>query len=208
MPRCKNCREVYNQYEFNNKFCLSIDCQTQKALFKLGKIKKQTAKDWKAKKKVLKEKLKAKSDYEKEAQPIINKIARLIDKGSNCMMCNNIMKRTNGCHYHSVGSSPTIRFNLFNIWIGCHSCNGEKGGNIIGYDNRLIDVYNRERWEYIKFDIVRETAPIHLTIDDLKQLKKESSKIVRELEKLDLTYSIELRWKLRDKFNKRLGIYL
>ena len=53
MPRCKSCKEKFEQYEFNNKYCKSIDCQTDKALFKLGKIKKQEVKDWKKEKKVL-----------------------------------------------------------------------------------------------------------------------------------------------------------
>jgi hypothetical protein len=123
------------------------------------------------------------------------------------MMCDSVMKRTNGCHYHSRGSSPTLRFNLLNIWIGCHSCNGEKGGNIIGYDNRLIDVYGRDKWEHIKFDMVRETPPLHLTIDDLKKAKIEANKIVRELEKLDMVYPEKVRWTMRIKYNERIGIY-
>ena len=41
MPRCKHCKSKFEQYEFNGKFCKELDCQVQKGLFKLGKIKKQ-----------------------------------------------------------------------------------------------------------------------------------------------------------------------
>ena len=208
MPRCKSCKDKFEPKEFLQKFCKgSIDCLTAEGLYKLDKHKKQRDKEWKIEKMVLEEKLKTKSDYEKDLQVPINKIARLIDKGSNCMMCNHVMKRTNGCHYHSRGANATIKFHLHNIWIGCHKCNGVLGGNIIGYDNRLIDVYGREKWEYVKFSLC-QIQPIHLDKDELKELTSQANKIVKQLVKLDLTYSIDNRWKLREKINKQLGIYI
>lgn len=213
-PRCRHCKERFEKTDFRNPYCSKKECQqafkekvieqqTKKALKNLEKIKKDKRKELKEKR----EKLKSKSDLERELQAPINKIARLIDKGSTCMMCDKVMKRQNGCHYHSTGANPTLRFHLLNIWIGCHSCNSEKGGNIIGYDNRLIEVYDREKWEYIKFDLVREVQPLHLTKDELRTAKKEADKIVRELTKLDMVYPPLIRWSMREKYNKRIGIY-
>jgi len=210
-PRCRSCKERFNKTDLSNPYCSKSECQQirteiliekqyKKAIANLNKIKKD-------KKKASKEKLKTKSDYEKELQTPINKIARLIDKGSTCMMCKCNMKRTNGCHHHSVGSNPTLRFNLFNIWIGCHSCNSEKGGNINGYDSVLIELYGREKWEYIKFDIIRETQPLHLAIEDLKQAKIIANRIVRELTKINKEYTPIERWELRQKYNLQIGIY-
>jgi hypothetical protein len=207
MPRCKNCKQKFDAWEFNGKFCKEPNCKDARIEFLSALALKNLAKQKREKNKQAKEKLKTKSDYEAELQVPINKIARLLDKGSNCMMCDNRMKRKNACHYHSRGSSPTLKFNLLNIWIGCHSCNSERGGNIIGYDNILIDVYGREKWEYIKFNIVREIDPLHLSIEDLKEAKKEANSIVLELTKLEKVYSISERWELRKEFNKRIGIY-
>jgi hypothetical protein len=219
-PRCRNpeCKERFNKTDFKNPYCPKKQCQKINTDIlnekERNRIDKQTKKALKNLKKIRtvekqerKDSIKTKSDYEAELQVPINKIARLIDKGSSCMMCNNVMKRTNGCHYHSRGANTTLRFHLYNIWIGCHSCNSEKGGNIIGYDNRLIEVYDREKWEYIKFDIVRTIQPLHLTIDELKQAKIEANKIVRELEKLDMVYPPIVRWTMRHKYNLRIGIY-
>lgn len=200
--KCKQCKEVFQKLR-PLQYCCSYRCSL---LYAKEAREKKEAKQWRVEKRELKEKLKTKSDYEADLQRPINKIARLIDKGSNCMMCNNVMNRTNGCHYHSRGANTTIKFHLHNIWIGCHSCNSERGGNIIGYDNRLIEVYGRDKWEYIKFELC-QIEPLHLTIDELKPIIKEANKIVRELEKIDFIYSPEIRWELRNKMNKRLGIY-
>ena len=147
------------------------------------------------------------SDYKKKLQPLINKIARLIDKGHNCMMCGRQMKRINGCHYHSVGSNDTLRFNLFNIWAGCHSCNSEKGGNINGYDFQLVEIYGKEFWESIKFDMVRENPLIKLSKEDIEIIIKKCRLIINALELENIKFTNEQRISLRKKFNKELGIY-
>jgi len=211
MPRC-----IYHNTKFVKKyrwqqgkfrFCIEND-ECYKALTEVRKeqeeIKKQ--KDWNKEKKQINESLKTKSEHEKELQPIINQIAREIDKDNLCLMCGKPPKKKNGCHYHSVGSNASLRFNLFNIWLGCESCNKWKGGNINGYDVELIKYYGKEKWEYIKFDLVRLHPTIHLSIPELKALKIVCRNILKEVKKLPpLTY--EQRWKLREKLNKKIGIY-
>lgn len=63
MPRCANCKEKFEQYEFNNKHCKAIDCQTAKALDKLDKIKKQQKKPRKSIAKVGKRTAELKAEY-------------------------------------------------------------------------------------------------------------------------------------------------
>lgn len=199
MPRCKICKDKFEAKFFNQKTCFNASCV-------LSYKKILDAKEWKAKKRVLNEKIKTKSDYYKELQVLVNSIAREIDKGSSCMMCGNIPKKKNGCHYHSVGSNPTLRYNLFNIWLGCEKCNVWLGGNIIGYDNQLIKYYGKEKWEYIKFDLVRIYKDLHLSIEDIKHFKLIAKEILTEINNTHELNHKE-RWIFREKLNKRLNIY-
>jgi len=150
------------------------------------------------------------TEWQNELQPFINKIARLIDKNSYCMMCKIPLpptKRKNGCHYHSVGANNSLRFNLINIWIGCHKCNGENGGNINGFDVVIRETYGNEFWEYVKFDIVRLHPIIKLPIYEFTKLITEAKLIISQLEQKNKVYTIEERVNLRHQLNQRLGIY-
>jgi len=207
--KCKNkdCNKLFDQIRFGQVAC-SIQCAIE---IDRQKRKAKEAKEWRQEKKQRKEKLKTLNDWCKDLETEINKIVRLIDKGNPCMMCSvHPMKKVNACHYHSVGSSPSLRFNLFNEWTGCESCNNHKGGNIHGYDILLIEKYGREKWEYIKFDLIRLYPYLGLTIPELKEKIKEARKIVKELKSIDLLtpYPYSLRWSMREKYNKRLKIYL
>lgn len=212
LPKCKHCKERFKPYSNSTlvKYCLKTD-ECLKAGLKWAKEQKeiQRAKNWAKKKAKMKENIKSHSDYQNDLQKIINRIARLIDFGNPCMMCGNArMKRVNGCHYHSVGSNNSLRFNLFNIWAGCHSCNSEKGGNILGYDDQLIGWYGRNRWEFIKFGIREKYPLIKLSAEELKDKIKLAKAIEKQLKAdLKVRQSID-RWELREDINKQLGIYL
>jgi len=199
MRKCKICKVEFTPVHSSVQMCCSINCAIEYS-------KQIEKKKWTKQKKVLKEKLKTKSDYQKELQPIFNQIAREIDKSSLCLMCGKKPKKENGCHYHSVGSNPTLRWNLFNIWLGCEKCNSWLGGNINGYDNEIIKYYGRDKWEYIKFDLVRIYKSLHLSIPELKELKVLSKKILKEVKDLPVLTHNE-RWELRKKLNIRLNIY-
>ena len=207
--RCKCCKDKFEVKYFLQKYCMDKD-ECIKAFSESVKEKKQKteSKAWNKEKRQRIDKLKTLTDWKKDLEKLINAIVRLIDKGNPCMMCSgHPMKRINACHYHAVGGNDTIRFNLFNIWAGCHSCNSEKGGNIHGYDVLLIEKQGRERWEYVKFDLLRIYKYIGLSIPEIKEAIVIARKIKRELEKIDKVYSYEMRWKLRTKYNERLNIY-
>lgn len=184
--------------------CISL--ATQKIL---SRQRKQDEKITRKRNNDLKEVLKTSSDKKKELQEEVNRIVRLIDKGHPCMMCGNSkMKKINACHYHSVGSNDTIRFNLHNNWAGCESCNSFKGGNINGYDLCLIATFGNEYWEEIKFGLTREYKILKLSKPEIDEKIKIAREIIRELKKADRVYTNEERVELRDKYNKRLGMYL
>ena len=181
MPRCKSCKEKFEQYEFNNKYCKSIDCQTDKALFKLGKIKKQEVKDWKKEKKVLKEKLKTWSDYFKETQKVFNTFIRERDKLENCISSNRpLIGKFDAGHYFPAGSYKNLALDEDN----CHGQsvhdNRDKHGNLAEYKIGLIKRIGKERFESLE---KRRLIERHYSIPELILKKQEYKEKVGQLKR-------------------------
>jgi len=132
-------------------------------------------------------------------------MVRRIDYGNTCMMCDKEIKKVNACHYHGVGSNDSLRFNLFNIWAGCYSCNGNKGGNIIGYDMMLIQKAGKDNWEYIKFQLVKDYPLLKLSREEVRDLIPKVHKLAIGVEAV--RRSTMERWLLREKLNKQIGLY-
>lgn len=186
MPRCKNCKEKFEAYEFNGKFCKEIDCQVKKALYlvdkdRTAKKKKQAEKMKRINKEVreLKEKIKTKQDYEKELQKIVNTFIRLRDKDKPCISCDKILRsKYDAGHFYPAGSYKNLRFNEDNIHAQCVSCNRDKHANLLEYRPRLIKRIGIERVE--ELDRIRNT-PAHFTIEELKEMKIKYKQKVKEL---------------------------
>lgn len=206
--KCKECKEQFLPQFFNQKFCFKESCREIEIKRILDAQKRTQKKEWSKRKRETKERLKTKGEWKNDLQKEINSIIRLIDKGQSCMMCDtDNPKGFSACHYHSVGSNDTLRFHLLNIWGGGFHCNSAKGGNIIGYDEQLLEKYGHERWELIKFGIKRDTKELHLSIDEIKGFIKVTRSVVKELKKADLIYSLENRWLIRERLNEQIGIY-
>lgn len=217
--RCKWCSERFDLkpwHAVGYKVCEKENCRTLAIAEACEKAKKQHERERKNKSKAMVSdakcklnKMKQLPELKKELQPLINHIARLIDWGLPCMMHGDYFQgNPHGCHYHSTRSQDSIRFNLHNIHQGCYSCNKGKGGNINGYDEQLISVYGKQYWEYVKFGIVRTYQYCGLRKTDIEALKVAARKIIKELLADSKTYTTVERLALREKYNKRLGIYL
>ena len=201
--KCEVCKEVFQKTRPIQPVCLNYECAKtylrQKQEQKLRKEKKEGL-----------NKLKTSSVIKKEIQTDINHISRIIDKEKPCLMCGtpHFNNQFHGCHYHSVGSNSSLRFNLLNIWAGCSQCNNNKGGNIIGFDNKLIEVFSEDFWRYVKFDLVKEYPLLKLTDQELQDLKKKAREIKNRLLKENKVYTNEERITIREELNKEIGIYL
>jgi hypothetical protein len=143
-----------------------------------------------------------KKDLEKE----VNAIARLIDSGSGCISCGGQTTPQAG-HYHTVQSNGSLRYNLHNLHLQDYNCNCEKSGNIHEYDLGLMNRYGREYWEYVKFQIVKEYPLVKLTATEYEDAIQKARQIKKELQSNPMTYTATNRIFLRNKINKRLGIY-
>jgi len=148
------------------------------------------------------------SDLKSTLQKEINHIARLIDNGGRCVDC----KRTeanpcwDGGHFNSRGSEPKLRYNLHNIFKQTRYCNSKSEGNKMAYYNGLKDLYGLEYAEKVN-NLPKSIDVLKLPNSDLPNKIKEARKIVRELKSLDMVYSPKVRIELRQKYNKRIGIY-
>lgn len=205
MPKCANCKTKFTpRFSSFQKVCEDPKC----ILWLREKEKQKEFKDWKTK---TVEKHKTHSDFENELQPVINRISALIDKGMNCICCDapiTDLNKANAGHRFAVGGNNSLRFNLHNIAISCVRCNLHRNGNPDGYDEGLKRVYGEEYYQYVRWEMKLAYPSVKLSKEELSEAKVIAKQIVKELEKLDMTYGAEVRVRMRTEYNKRIGIYV
>ena len=110
-------------------------------------------------------------------------------------------------HYKSRGAYPALAFNLHNIFKQSGHCNFYSEGNKAAYRKGIIKMYGKDYQEYVqKLHLIYPKSQI--TAEMLPGLLKEARKIERELKKADEIYPPAIRIRLREEYNKRLGVYL
>ena len=160
MPRCKECKQKFISKRFLQKTCDNIACA-------LAYSRKQTQIEWKKEKKVLKDKLKTKSDYQKDLQKEVNYFIRQRDKNKPCISCSKpLIGKFDAGHYRSQGGNPELRFNELNIFGQCVRCNQHLHGNLIDYRIGLIKRIGVDKVEWIE----SKHEPQHYTIEELKEM--------------------------------------
>ena len=172
---CKGCKKKFEQLRSNQVVC-SFECSIDYT----NELKeKKERKEWRAKKKRIKESLKTHSDYTKELQIVFNKYIRLRDKGNNCISCNKPAKKENAGHYRSVGSCPELRFKETNVHLQCEYCNTHLHGNLIEYRRNLIKKIGVEEVELLE----NYHIPMKYSIPELIEMKVIYRDKIKKLEK-------------------------
>lgn len=196
--KCRKCGEEFEPLKRNgiiiSKFC--ITCLSIK-----GKEKQK--KDWNKKKKEFKEKDRTLSEWKNILQPLVNKIARLIDYGQPCIATGYTSGKMNGGHFISVGANDTIRFNLHNIHMQSEYSNSYKGGDNFNYADGLEKIYGLAYLEHVRG--LNKTKQISLSSVCIKETIIIAKKIIKEHE--EKIYSPSERIALREKYNEMIGIY-
>lgn len=141
----------------------------------------------------------------KYVQPLINKIARLIDYGQPCTPTGNYEGKMAGGHYTSVGANRTICLNLHNIFIQSFHSNSWKGGDDKKYRSALKRIFGQEYLDFVEG--LNSHRPIKLTKEQLVDVKVKATQIVKELEQNQVVRTPEGRILLRNEVNKKLGVY-
>lgn len=132
------------------------------------------------------ERLKGKSEWNREAQAAVNKFIFWRDYGDPCIACGKPLNygvrggAVDASHYRSRGAAPWLRFNVFNNNAGCVHCNRDLSGNLIPYRINLIEKFGPHRVERIEHDnTVRK-----FDIEYLKRVKSIFTRRARHYEKL------------------------
>lgn len=184
---------------------------TENGKIKLAKsiihAKKETKKANNAFKSDLKEKIKTLSDYQKELQKEINTIVRLIDKDFQCISTGKPLNdKFDAGHLFSVGSNPTLRFNLLNIYAQSVYANQYLSGDQINFIQGIEENYGNGL-KSIVMRLKSDYKTIKLTKEDIKEKITIARSIVKHLKLENKTYNSVERIELRKKYNKMIGIY-
>ncbi len=167
------------------------------------RAKKRVVKEEKQKARIKKEEQRKKSYYEKQLQNEINAIVRLIDTDKGCISCDHgwskpVTRQMHAGHYYSVGSNPTLRYHLFDIFKQCSICNNHKSGNERAYEAGILRIYGQGMLNYIK-SLPSKYRSLNLSKEELK----EKIKIARQI-KRDILNGNDYN---RSEINVKLGIY-
>jgi hypothetical protein len=166
MSKCKNinCKKQFEKKRANQIVC-SVSCAYE---YTKQLKEKKDAQHWKARKKVLKDKLKTHKDYVQELQVVFNSYIRLRDKDLPCISCGRHHEgQYHAGHYMSVGSYPELRVNPLNVWKQCAPCNNHLHGNLIQYRKNLILRIGVEEVEKLE----QYNEPRKYSIPELIELK-------------------------------------
>jgi len=173
----KGCSNRFQPRNMTHKVC-GPECG---AVFAVAERQRLDAKQTRERK----EALKTKRDYTKEAQVAFNAFIRVRDAEQPCICCGRTSERqyltgTNwDCgHYRSTGSAPHLRFNEDNAHRQLTVCNRHGAGRAVDYRIGLIARIGQTRVEALEAD----QAPRHYTIDQLKDLKAEYKKKLKQLQ--------------------------
>ena len=176
MPRtCKVCKTKFEP-QFNS---VQPTCGYKCAIEYAKNLReKKEKKEWKARKKVLKEKVKTKSDYLKELQAVFNTFIRL-SKEPNCISCGLDLRgrKYDAGHFRSVGNCPALRFEEVNVWPQCVHCNQYRSGNILNYRKRLVELIGLEEVDRLE----SKQEPKQYSIPELILMKEDYKERIRKL---------------------------
>tara|TARA_R110002096_G_scaffold352476_1_gene545451 strand:- start:2226 stop:2798 length:573 start_codon:yes stop_codon:yes gene_type:complete len=171
--KCKICKENFNPRNSLVKVC-SVDCAI--ALNKTNKIKQFDAET-----RARKEKLKTRSDHQKECQIAFNAFIRARDTlaGRSCISCQkNTNSKKNAGHYRPVSTHSEFRFCEVNCFLQCEQCNSYLSGNLTLYRKNLIELVGLDIVEWLEMPRNPKKA---MTIESLKVLKKYYRKQTRAI---------------------------
>lgn len=172
MPKCKVCSEPFESFRPMQKVC-SWECAKSIAKVAVEKIEK-------AKIKVLKEKLKTRNEWLKEAQAAFNAFIRIRDVELPCISCGRHHSgQYHAGHYLSVGARPSLRFDEANVHKQCQPCNTHLSGNIVLYRKSLISKIGLEEVDRLE----SANDPAKWSIDEIKVIRKTYLAKYRQLKK-------------------------
>ena len=213
MGKCKSCGVKFTPKRFLQKHCmLNEECTSAEIKMVLDNnrrlAEKKKADEWKEEKKVMVESIKTLSEYKKDLELEINAIVRYLDKGHACISGGFEWGKykVHAGHLYSVGSSPSIRFNLLNIFGQSEHDNLHLHGNGAIYLERIKVVFGKEVFDEIS-DLRHAYPVLKANVSEIKEATVIARQIKKSLIKMDTFFEIEERINLRKTYNKMIGLY-
>ncbi len=184
--KCRQCRQMFQPIRCNQNTC-SSECSVAVAEIVAAKSKLKREKAERiaeiASTKILREKLKTKRDWTKEAQIAFNAYIRHRDNGKPCICCGKPLGTQqigggfDAGHYRSIGSAPHLRFDERNCHGQQKQCNRYGAGRAVDYRIGLIARIGIEAVE----DLEADQTPRKYTIEALKAIKALYVRKLKEL---------------------------
>ncbi|MGX2956411.1 recombination protein NinG [Ursidibacter arcticus] len=180
--KCKVCGDYYVKFQSTQQVC-SVKCAMVMGKRKSEHTrKKQEQSDRLAERKrikALKEKVKTRDEWLKEAQAVFNKFIRLRDKDLPCISCQRFHQgQYHAGHYRTVKAMPELRFNEDNVHKQCSACNNHLSGNITEYRIHLVRKIGVDKVEWLEG---HHTA-VKWSIEDCKRIIAEYKAKIKEIE--------------------------
>jgi len=183
---CKVCRNNFQPVRCLQQTC-SFDCEVKLGLIHAERSKAKREKAERiaeiASTKILREKLKTKRDWTKEAQIAFNAYIRHRDNGKLCICCGKPLGTQqigggfDAGHYRSIGSAPHLRFDERNVHGQQKQCNRYGAGRAVDYRIGLIARIGLEAVESLEAD----QTPKKYTIAELRAIKAHYVAKLKEL---------------------------
>lgn len=185
--KCRHCRQMFQPIRCNQNTC-SYECSVAVADIVAAKSKLKREKAERiaqiASTKILRERLKTKRDWIKEAQIAFNAYIRSRDRGLPCICCGKTLGHSSEIggafdagHYRSVGSAPHLRFDERNCHAQNKVCNRYGSGRAVDYRIGLIARIGLEAVESLEAD----QTPRKYTIDELRAIKSHYVAKLKEM---------------------------
>jgi len=180
--KCKDCKEIFTPFKNMQPRC--VECAIKKgksdARRQAEKARQSREKAARREHKARKEKIKTRSQHLRESQTAFNAYIRKRDEKEPCISCQRYHNgQYHAGHYRSVGACPELRFNEDNVHKQCAPCNNHLSANTINYRINLINKIGLERVEALE-NFHRDNKK--MTIDDIKAIKVEYKKKIKNIE--------------------------
>jgi len=174
--KCSVCKNYFEQYNSLVSWC------SPKCGFKLSqsKLKEKESREWKERKKVLKEKVKTLGQYEAEAKASFQLWVRLRDKNLPCISCAEHKELVDGGHYFKAELFSGLIFNEKNVHKQCRKCNRFLGGNEIQYRIGLVKRFGEDYVNQLEQESIDKRV-YKYTKQELIEIKKKYDLKIKEL---------------------------
>lgn len=178
--KCKVCQTIFTPIQFAQCVC-SPKC----AMIHSKNLKKQKEqREWNSEKKIIKDKIKTLSEYEKDAKKSFQHWIRLRDKNLPCISCGN--SKTNdwaGGHFYSAGMYSGFMFDERNVHKQCNThCNKHLSGNLLEYRKGLIKRFgnayvdeldsisdSKRNYKYTKAELIAKKLKYDILVKELNK---------------------------------------